>query len=152
MPHIILKIPQGSFSAEARAALVRHCNEAAAAAEQIPADPKKRFFCWVVVEEVEQGFWTCGSVDVTAGVLPCIAMVYVPVGVLDEASRGRYAELLHGAFKQALPASDNRQPMTSVVVLDVAEGAWGVNGAIWKLPAFAKAAGFEHLQDLVGQA
>jgi len=149
MPNILLKIPKGTFSGEARATLVRRINDAAAMAEQIPVDPKKRFLCWVVVEEVEQGLWTCGTVDVTAAVLPCIAMVYVPAGVLDEASRASYVELMHVAFTQALPANDKRQLITSVVLHDVADGAWGVNGAIWNLPVFAKAAGFEHLQYLV---
>ncbi|WP_210644926.1 tautomerase [Pseudomonas sp. Tri1] len=148
MPNIILKIPKGSFPGEARATLVRSINDAAVLAEQIADDPKKRFLCWVVVEEVEPGAWTCGTVDMTSQMLPCMAMVYVPVGVLDAASRANYVELMHSAFMQALPVDDKRQLMTSIVLHDVADGAWGANGVIWNLPLFAKAAGFEHLQHL----
>ncbi|RFB71167.1 MULTISPECIES: tautomerase [unclassified Herbaspirillum] len=149
MPHIMLKIPKGSFSGQSQATLVQRINHAAAIAEQIPADPKKRFFCWIVIEEVEQGLWTCGAADVTAEFLPCVAMVYLPTGVLDEVSRHRYVELIHGAFTQALPDDDKRQLLTSVILQDVADGSWGVNGTIWNLPVFSKAAGFEHLQHLV---
>ncbi|MGY2237146.1 tautomerase [Pseudomonas gingeri] len=149
MPNILLKIPKGAFPGAARATLVRGINEAAAIAERIPADPAKRFLCWVVIEEVEPGNWTCGSVDMTAQLVPCIARVHVPAGVLDETSRGRYVELIQQAFIAAQPADDPRQLMTSVMLHEVADGAWGANGAIWNLPAFARAAGFEHLQHLV---
>ncbi len=40
--------------------------------------------------------------------------------------------------------------MTSVMIGDVPDGAWGANGQIWRLPDFAKAAGYKHLQHLVG--
>lgn len=149
MPNIFVKIPQDSFPAEHRSMLVRKLNAAAAAAEQIPDDPKKRFLCWVIVDEVGPGSWTCGAIDMTAQLLPCIAMIYLPAGVLDAASRTSYVNLVHEAFKQALPASEKRQLATSVVLHDVADGAWGANGAIWRLPDFAQAAGFAHLQSLV---
>lgn len=148
MPNILLKIPKGAFPGEARTTLVERINDAAAIAEQIPADPKKRSLCWVVIDEVEQGSWTLGTVDVSPLIVPCIAMVHVPAGVLDASSRASYVELMHDAFKQALPAEDKRKLLTSVVLHDVADGAWGANGAIWDLPTFAKAAGFEHLQHL----
>lgn len=82
-------------------------------------------------------------------VLPCIAIVYVPVGVLDEASKALYVKLLHSAFKQALPSDESRQLATSVILHEVANGMWGGNGAIWTLPDLAKAAGYAHLQHLV---
>ncbi|NWD06344.1 tautomerase [Pseudomonas gingeri] len=149
MPNILLKIPKGAFSGDARATLVRGINEAAAIAEQIPADPGKRFLCWVVIEEVEPGRWTCGAVDMTAQIVPCIVTVHVPAGVLDEASRARYVELIQQAFIAAQPADDPRRLMTSVMLHEVVDGAWGANGVIWDLAAFARAAGFEHLQHLV---
>lgn len=148
MPNIVVNIPHGAFAGAARVALVRRINDAAAQAEQIPADPKKRFLCWVVVNELESGACTCGGVDVTTQMLPCIVMVYLPAGVLNDAARAQYVHLMHDAFKQSLPADDKRQLATSVVLHDVADGAWGANGAIWKLPSFAKAAGFAHLQHL----
>jgi phenylpyruvate tautomerase PptA (4-oxalocrotonate tautomerase family) len=149
MPNILVKIPKGSFFAEHRTALLHKLHDAAATAEQIPDDPKKRAVCWVVIDEVEPGSWTCGAADMMAQVLPCIAMIYIPAGVLDGASRASYVNLIHEAFQQALPSTEKRHLATSVVLHDVADGAWGVNGAIWRLPNMAKAAGYAHLQTLV---
>ena len=86
--------------------------------------------------------------DVTPQWLPCVVMVYLPSGVLDDAARARYVHLMHDAFKQSLPGDDKRQLATSVVLHEVADGAWGASGVIWKLPDFARAAGFQHLQHL----
>ncbi|WP_428424658.1 tautomerase [Methylibium sp.] len=149
MPNIVVHIPHGAFAGEARSALTRCINEAAAKAEQMPADPNKRFVCWVVVNEVDPGALTCGSVDMTAQLLPCIAMVHVPAGVLDGASRTRYVQEMHDAFREALPAGELRKLITSVVLHDVADGTWGANGVIWRLPDLAKASGHGHLQHLV---
>ncbi len=78
MPHIIVRIPKDSYPGEARAALVRGINEAAALAEQIPADPRKRMLCWVLIDEAASGAWTCGGADLSAQLLPCVAWVYLP--------------------------------------------------------------------------
>lgn len=149
VPNIVVHVPRGAFPGDARAELVRRIDAAAAAAEQIPADPKKRFLCWVLVNEAAPGAWTCGGTDATAHVLPCIAMVYVPAGVLDDAARSRYVQQMHDAFERSLPPGDKRRLATSVVLHEVADGAWGASGAIWNLADFAKAAGFAHLQHLV---
>jgi phenylpyruvate tautomerase PptA (4-oxalocrotonate tautomerase family) len=151
LPNILVKLPKDSFPSPHRETLVRLLNDAAASAEQIPDDAKKRFLCWITIDEVAPGFWTCGGTDVTAQVLPCIAMIYVPAGVLDAAARARYASLAHDAFTQALPVADQRRLVSSVIVHDVAEGSWGANGAIWRLPEFADAAGFVHLKSLIRQ-
>lgn len=152
MPNILVKVPKGAFPGDARANLLRRINDAAATAEQMPADPGKRFLSWVVVDETEAGMWTCGGIDMSSQVLSCIAMVYVPGGVLDEPSRALYVKLMHDAFKRALPAGDNRQLATSVILHDVADGTWGASGAIWNLPDIAKAAGYAHLQHLIAGA
>lgn len=149
MPTILVKVPKGAFPGGARANLVRHIIDAATAAEQMPADPKKLFLSWVVIEETEAGMWTCGGIDMAPQMLTCFAMVHVPSGVLDERSRALYVRLMHDAFKQAQPAGDKRQVMSSVILQDVADGTWGGNGTLWTLPAFAKAAGYAHLQHLV---
>ena len=149
MPNILIHIPKGSFPGEARTALTRRINAAAASAEQIPAEPRSRMLCWVLIDEVDSGAWTCGSVDVTSQLLPCLAMVYLPAGVLDDASRTNYVKDLHEAFKQSLPLDDKREVASSVVLHEVQDGTWGVNGVIWRLPQFVKAAGFVHLQHLV---
>ncbi len=90
MPNIVLKIPKNSFPAAQRATLVQGINAAAAEAERIPADPRKRFLCWVLIDEIEPGNWTCGGADVTNQFIPCMAVVHIPAGVLDDAARATY--------------------------------------------------------------
>ena len=98
MPNILLKIPKGAFSGAARTNLVRGINEAAAIAERIPADPAKRFLCWVVIEEVEPGKGLpqvfVGTGSQTAGVVTAGTLLAddgeTPVGsifVIDAADR-----------------------------------------------------------------
>jgi phenylpyruvate tautomerase PptA (4-oxalocrotonate tautomerase family) len=149
MPNIIVTLPSGSFPGETRAELVRRINEAAAQAEQIPANPRQRMLCWVSINESASGQLTCGGQDISAQMLPCMVMVYLPAGVLDAASRKQYVQLIQDAFAQTKPAEDKRMLMTSVVLHEVADGQWGANGNIWQLADFAKAAGFAHLQHLV---
>lgn len=152
MPNILVKVPKGAFPGDARVNLLRQITDAAATAEQIPADPKKRFTSWVVIDEIETGMWACGGTDLSSQVLPCIAVVYVPVGVLDASSRASYVKLVHDAFQQTLPANEKRQLVTSVILHDVADGTWGGNGVIWTLADLTKAAGYAHLQHLIAAA
>lgn len=146
MPTIHVQVPRGSFPADARAALARHLVDAACAAERIPDDPDARRFCWIVVDEVDAGAWTCGGDDLSARVLTCMATVRVPAGVLDDEARAGFVRGVHAAFERARPAGDPRPLATSVVLQDVPDGTWGVNGAIWRLPRFAQGVGFEHLR------
>jgi phenylpyruvate tautomerase PptA (4-oxalocrotonate tautomerase family) len=150
MPNIIVKIPAGTFDAHARQRLVEGINAAAAACERVPDDPRKRSLCWVVVEEVAPGHWTCGAADVTAAMIPVIALVHVPDGVLDDASGARYVELIHRAATAALP-EEKRRIASSCIIDEVEDGTWGGAGRIWRLPQFAEAAGYEHLQHLVAR-
>jgi phenylpyruvate tautomerase PptA (4-oxalocrotonate tautomerase family) len=149
MPTILVKVPKGAYPVDARKKLVDNIIEAAKQAEQIPSDPKKLFVSWVVIEETEAGMWTCGGVDMSEQILTCFAMVNVPSGVLDAASRALYVKLIQEAFKTAQPTSDKRPVFSSVILSDVVEGTWGGTGTIWTLAALAKAAGFAHLQHLV---
>jgi len=149
MPNILVKIPANTFDGDARAALARRITEAAVQAEQIPDDPRRRATTWVVMEDVPAASWWCGGVDVTTQVVPCLAIAHVPAGVLDADARALFVQRLHDAFVQSLPAADGRRVVTSVMLHDVADGTWGVNGALWALPDFARAAGYAHLQHLV---
>lgn len=152
MPNIVLKIPKNAFVAEHRAALVQRMHDVAASVERIPADPAKRFLSWVLVDEIDPADWTCGGADVSHRFIPCLAIVYLPAGVLDDAARSRYAKLVQEAFDQSLPDQERRQLVTSLVLNEVADGTWGVNGEIWRLPQFAQAAGFAHLLHLLAEA
>lgn len=150
MPTIFVKIPRNVFPRSHRELLTRNITEAAAAAEQVGPEPRHRFLCWVSIDEVEPGNLACGGADATPQVLPCIAWVCVPQGVLlDQASRQMYVQRIHQAFQQSLPDDERRTVMSSIMLHDVPEGTWGGNGKLWSLPDLARAAGFAHLQHLV---
>ena len=146
MPNISIKIPQHSYPGAARAQLLQEVTEAAAAAEHIPAHASQRALIWVQLDEVAATHWTCGGQDATAQYLPVFAQVHVPAGVLDAAARSLYVSALHQAFVQALPAAERRPVLSSVVLHEVPDASWGANGQIWRLPDFARAAGYAHMQ------
>lgn len=149
MPNIIVKIPHGAFPGEYRTQLTEGIRAAASAAEQIPALPAQQSLCWILIEEMVRGGWTCGGADATDRLLPCMATAHVPAGVLDMQSRALLVQGIHVAFALAMPADDRRKLMTSILVNEVTDGHWGVGGELWHLPAFARAAGYSHLQHLL---
>jgi len=146
---MIVRIPAGVFDAAGKERLVKELNDAAAAAERIPEDRKSRFLCWVVIDEAAPGAWTCGGVDVMPWLIPVMAVIYVPAGVLDDESRALYARLVDAAFKAAAPDGGTGRVVSSVVLHDVPDGAWGASGNIWTLADIAARAGYEHLRHLV---
>ncbi|MEJ6006116.1 tautomerase [Paucibacter sp. AS339] len=150
MPNIVLKLPRGAYPGAARERLVRAINEAAALAEQIPDAPSQRALCWVMVEELAAGAWSCGGVDpALLLLLPCWALIYVPAGVLDAEARALYVAQVHAAFQAALPEGESRRLVSSVILHEVPDGCWAANGVIWPLAAMAQAAGYRHLQHLL---
>jgi len=149
MPNMLIKLPHSAFTNDAKTKLVKSLNAAAANAEQIPDDQRKRFLCWITIDEVATGSWTCGGVDMSAQLIPCIAMIFLPSGVLDGATRASYIADIHKAFINALAPEEQRQLATSIVLHEVTDGSWGANGNVWRLPDFARAAGFSHLQTLL---
>ncbi len=149
MPNMLIKLPLNAFSNDAKTKLVKSLNAAAANAEQIPDDQRKRFLCWITIDEVATGHWTCGGIDMSAQLIPCIAMILLPAGVLDAATRASYIADIHKAFINALAPEEQRQLATSIVLHEVTDGSWGANGNVWRLPDFARAAGFSHLQILL---
>jgi phenylpyruvate tautomerase PptA (4-oxalocrotonate tautomerase family) len=148
MPNIIVKLPKGSFTADAKAALAKGITDAAIAAEKLPDRPESRFLCWVTLEDVEPSQFFCGGVDVTAVAVPLIVQLFVPRGVLNGSDRADYVEMIHAACMNALK-TEERKIFTSIIIHEVEEGMWGANGSIWRLPDFARAAGYVHLQDLL---
>lgn len=106
MPTILVKIPCGAFPADHQPGLIQRITDAAAAAEHIPQDPKKRFVTWVALEEIDAGKMACAGADMTAQVIPCIVVAYVPAGVLDDAARASYVRLVHAALQDSLPPGE----------------------------------------------
>jgi phenylpyruvate tautomerase PptA (4-oxalocrotonate tautomerase family) len=151
MPNIVIRIPHGTLDPDAKRPLVAAINETAADVERIPDDPNKRFLCWVVIDEVAPGNWTCGGADVTQSCIPVLVVVHIPAGVLDRAAGERYSAGLQRAVASALP-NEARRILTSCIFHEVGDGLWGVNGEVWELKDFAAHAGFIHLQHLVSAA
>jgi hypothetical protein len=110
----------------------------------------KSYCCAGVIGEIAIGHWTCGGHDMSAAVVPVVAIVNLSAGVLDDQSTARYVNLMHSAVTTSLP-DEKRRIATSCIMNEVADGVWGANGTIWRLPQFAAAAGYEHLQHLVGK-
>lgn len=149
MPFIIIKVPEGVFEGAARHKLVAGVTAAAKDAEQIGDDPRQEFLTFVQIEEIKAGCLFAGGHDVSAQVAPVIVLWHAPQGVFDDAGRVRAITLVHEAIAAAVPASETRRLVTSVMVGDVPDGSWSANGVRWRLADFARAAGFKHLQHLV---
>lgn len=148
MPYITVKVPSGVLGEEEKSRLVRGICAAAAECEQVPDDPRMRALCVVTVEERGIGSQTFGSHDLSQVMVSFDATVTIPKGVLDDRSRARFVELLHQAAVDALPG-EKRRIATSFVIDEIEDGMWGVHGNLWKLPDFAAASGYRHLQHLV---
>ncbi len=147
MPNILIRIPQDCLPASTKAELAARVTEAAARIEQIPQDPACRSLCWVMLEEIAAGCWTCGGIDMTARIIPVMLQIYLPAGVVDDTPRAHYAAALAEAIKSVLPGAPRRVVISSVFI-DVADGYWGVDERIWRLGEFAQRAGYRHLQHL----
>ena len=148
MPNIVINIPSGVLNAGSKKMLVKEINSVAVEVEQIGDDPKSRFLCWVVIEEVASGNWTCGGSDVTSECVPIFIIVHIPAGVLDEATRARYIDGVHRAVHAALP-DEKRKIVISCIFNEVGDGLWGVNGDLWHLKDLVRHAGYKHLQHFV---
>lgn len=146
MPIITVKTPPRALDVPTRAHLAQGLTAAAADAERIPLDPRKRFLCWVVFEEAAPHCWYCGGVEPPGDVLPITVDIALPDGVLDAASRALYASRVHTVFAAALAGPGRPRPLTSCVLREVPEGRWAANGTLWNLADFAREAGFAHLQ------
>lgn len=146
MPNVIVKVPQGTLSLEQRHALCQQITHAVATAEQIPDVPHQRMLCWVLIEEVPTGSWTCGGMDMASFRCPSWVVVHVPAGVLDASARQLCVRLIHAAFEAMETSEVPTRWMTSITVHEVPDGHWGANGSIWSLSDFVRNAGYQHLQ------
>jgi len=150
MPNIHIRVPEGVFDEAALAEIARGVTAAAKTAEQIPDDPRMEFLCWIAIEEVQAGHLFAGGADPTGRTVPIMVQYFVPAGVLDEGARAVAVKRVHDTLAQATAMRGPRVPATSVMVIDVPDGHWAANGALWSLRDFARASGYRHLQHLVG--
>jgi phenylpyruvate tautomerase PptA (4-oxalocrotonate tautomerase family) len=148
MPNILIRVPQGCLDTQAKSHLAAQLTAISAEIEQIPDKPHYRSLCWVLIEEISPGCWTCGGIDITAQVVPIMLQIYAPAGVIDNSARERFAAAVMHTFK-TICADDKRRLVISSLFVDVPNGTWGVDDRIWHTSDFARAAGYRHLQHLV---
>ena len=148
MPLLRLSATPGAFDDAARSLFVRAVTVAACAAEQLPDVPEARARAVVLWHQLEPGEVAWGAELRDDHVRAVFADYLVGDGVLDPVGRERFAADFHSAALSGAPPGDTRQTFTSVVFTDVAEGRWGRDGSVQRLPAMAHAAGFRHLAEI----
>ncbi|MDP3852515.1 hypothetical protein [Phenylobacterium sp.] len=148
MPNIIIRAPQGVFDADARDRLAKAVTQVAKTVEQGGDDPSQAALTWVFIDEFQPGAFYAGGNDPLERLIPVVVFFHYPAGVLDDAARADAARLLQEVIAATKPAGDPRPVVTSVIMTEVADGTWGGNGGIWRLPDLARAAGYKHLQHL----
>lgn len=149
MPNIVIRAPEGAFDAEALGMLARAATAVARFVEKGGDDPRHSALTWVAIDEVKPGRLFAGGADPLAQLIPVVVLFHYPAGVLDDDSRAEAARLFQEIVSEARRPGDERPVATSVIMTEVADGAWGGSGRIWRLPDLAKAAGYKHLQHLV---
>lgn len=149
MPNITIKAPRGAFTPAARDTLAQALTDVARIVEQGGDTPAQMALTWVHIDEYEPGAFYAGGHDPLARIIPVVVFFHYPQGVLDDAARADAARLLQEVISAAKAPDDARQVRTSVVMTEVVDGTWGGNGRVLRLPDFARAAGYKHLQHLV---
>ncbi len=145
MPTIIIKTPAGALRTDQLHDMLNAVDTAAVACSGLGPEPGQRRLCWVIAEEVQAGQWLCGGSSDHSRVVPCFVQILAPAGVLDHARRAAYAAAIHQAMETALKLPEGQRLVTSIMVADAADGTWGPNGQLWRLPQFVAAAGYTHL-------
>ncbi len=148
MPTVTLRIPAELLDQDAKDRLAADITQACAEAESIPDEPARRIGTWVLIDEIPAGSWYAGGGrDALAAFIPAVAIVHPPEGVLDEARRGVMIRGISAAVDRAF-ADEGRQAQTSIMLLDVPEGHWGVREQVIGLKEHANLWGYAHLQHL----
>ena len=90
MPIVRVQVPAGLFNREITEYLIGEVNEAAAAAEQMPADPEKRLGLIVLWEELPAGAIRSNAVDPVGLAAPVFVWLFPPAGVLVDNHAARF--------------------------------------------------------------
>lgn len=152
MPNLTLTVPADAFDAATRQRLLQAVHDAAVRATGLGPEPAQQRLCWVMLQEIAAGHWLCGGQDIGARAIPCQIEVRIPQGVLDARQRADYARQLHEAIAGCLPSEDTRVLLGSILMTDVADGHWAVNGQLWQVSDFVRSAGYAHLQSQAAPA
>lgn len=144
MPDIFIQVPEGAFDAEARGRMAR---AAVAVMTLVDRDAKGREpTTWAVVDEIKVGHGRIDGHDPVAQTIPVLVHVYHLAGRLDAVARVEMADLFQDICSEARRAGERRQVAASVMVAEVAEGWWGVDGQVLRLSAES---GYGHSRPMV---
>lgn len=149
MPNILIRVPEGLLAGERLGKLAKAATAIATKVEQGGDNPRQAALTWVEIDQVKAGHFFSGGEDALGPMIPVLVFFHYPAGVLDDAARSQAAALFQDAISDIVGSSDSRPVATSIIMTEVADGAWGGSGRIWRLPDLARAAGYKHLQHLV---
>ena len=147
MPIVTVRVPSDSFDDEGRRAIVGDLTAAVADAEQIPTDPEIQGQVVILWEEINAPHVHVNGVEVAAFGVPVFVDVQPPAGALEQDRMDAFAEAVDRSFRERPPV-DGRPVFTSLIVNDVADGRWGIDGRVQHLADFARSAGYRHLRHL----
>ena len=146
MPLSHVTLTPGAIDPADRQTLVEAITTAGMRAESVPDENRRRSI--VVLHEQPAGSFTWGG-EVLDGQMRAVFVDFVSsVGVMDAARKNQFVADIHAAIAAATQAGDARGVFSSVIFHEVAEGDWGRNGAVRRLPDFARDAGFTHLRSI----
>ena len=148
MPIATVRVPSDCFDDELRRAIVYDLTAAIADAEQIPTDPEIQGQVVILWDEIDAPHVHVNGVEVAAFGVPVFVDIQPPAGALEQERMDVFVEAVDRSFRDHPPV-DGRHVFTSVIVSDVADGRWGIDGQVRHLADFARAAGYRHLQHLV---
>lgn len=149
MPNILIRVPEGVLAGEQLGKLAKAATAIAKTVEQGGDDPRQAALTWVEIDEVKAGHFFAGGQDALKHMIPVLVFFHYPAGVLDDAARTQAAALFQEAITNIVGSNASRLIATSIIMTEVADGAWGGSGRIFRLPDLARAAGYKHLQHLV---
>ena len=150
MPLLRVSVTPGAFGDAQRQALVERLTDAACRAESVPDEPSARARAVLIWEELAPGTLYWGAAVADELVIGVFVTYRVSDGVLDPVRRQGFSQAVDTAVAEVVAPADRRTTFTSVIFDEVAEGRWGRDGAVRRLPEMALAAGFEHLRSITG--
>jgi phenylpyruvate tautomerase PptA (4-oxalocrotonate tautomerase family) len=147
MPLLDVTFTPTAIAEDALERFIEAITDAASAAESLPADALHRSRCVLMYNVCASGSVRFGG-HVADELIRAVFIRYtVSDGVLDPVRRNGFAAAVHAAAIAGSP-DDVRALHTSIIFDEIAEGRWGRDGRIVRLPEMAAVAGFEHLIEI----
>lgn len=140
MPQIDVTVPEKTFNAEQKGQLLSRLTQALNKWEGVPPTSPNIQWAWAFIHETAQGDWAFGGKVASSEDKPRYRLlITVPEGVMDAAHKQGLIEEVTGILVELEGDSANRSgpPLVTCIVLDVADGGYGVAGRVFHLPKTA---------------